>query len=321
MPRSMKIAIIGAGMAGLTCGGQLRRSGHDVSMFDKGRGAGGRMATRRIEQGGQTFRFDHGAQYFTARDPAFVERVREWEREGIVARWPAAGEGAWVGTPAMNAPIRAMADTLDVQFGRRIESIARAGSGGDDGWRLVGKGAPDMRFDAVVVAVPAEQAGPLLEPHSANLADLAHWVASAPCWAAMVAFDVRLDAPDTISDAFPSDSPLAWAARNSSKPGRNAAQECWVLHATPEWSRRNLERKEDEVRDELLTALEAHVGPLRQVVMSSAHRWRYAMCEKNDTGAVWDAQLRLGACGDWTSGPRVENAFLSGHALAGKIAG
>ena len=57
------------------------------------------------------------------------------------------------------------------------------------------------------------------------------------------------------------------------------------------------------------------------MLFSSAHRWRYAKCEKNDAGALWDAGLRIGVCGDWLSGPRVENAFLSGLALARRIAG
>ena len=72
----MKIAIIGAGMAGLTCATRLSAAGHEVSVFDKGRGPGGRMASRRVEHGGETFRFDHGAQYFTAREMAFQTQVR-----------------------------------------------------------------------------------------------------------------------------------------------------------------------------------------------------------------------------------------------------
>ena len=116
----MRIAIIGAGMAGLSCGLRLRDGGHEISVFDKGRGPGGRMSTRRIEHGNETFQFDHGAQYFTARDPAFVARVAEWDCGGHVARWPAAKEDAWVGTPQMSARVRAMSETLGLRFNCRI---------------------------------------------------------------------------------------------------------------------------------------------------------------------------------------------------------
>ncbi|GAB5347814.1 NAD(P)/FAD-dependent oxidoreductase [Alteriqipengyuania sp. 357] len=311
----MKIAIIGAGMAGLTCGLRLRDSGHEVSLFDKGRGAGGRMATRRIEHDGQTFHFDHGAQYFTARDPDFVQQVEDWSRNGVVDRWSAAGQDVWVGTPGMNAPIRAMADALGVRFVRRVYAVARV----DSRWRLAGEDLPSGLFDAVVVATPAEQAAPLLEPHSREMGDSAHWVGSAPCWSAMVVFAGRVDAPDTLSDVLPDGGTIGWAARNSAKPGRDAAQECWTIHASPDWSRTHLEERPADVCAELVDAFVQQVGALPPVIVRDAHRWRYAMVEKNDEDALWDTTLRLGACGDWLSGPRVENAFLSGAQLAALI--
>ena len=132
----MHVAVIGAGMAGLTCASRLAEAGHHVAVFDKGRGPGGRMATRRVEHEGATFRFDHGAQYFTAREMAFQTQVRAWEADGIVALWPAAKDGAWVGTPGMNAPIRAMAEALEVRFGTRIAGLVPERGG----WRLEGEG-------------------------------------------------------------------------------------------------------------------------------------------------------------------------------------
>ncbi|HAN89554.1 MAG TPA: NAD/FAD-dependent oxidoreductase, partial [Erythrobacter sp.] len=175
-------------MAGMSCGQRLSRLGHEVRLFDKGRGPGGRMATRRMEDGGTTLHFDHGAQYFTARDPRFVEQVAHWEASGVAARWAAAGDDAWVGTPAMNAPLKAMAGELGVQFGTRIEQLVRDG----EGWQIDGEGAPDARFDAVLVAVPAEQAGPLLQPHAPAMATLADQTASDPCWTLMAGFEAPL---------------------------------------------------------------------------------------------------------------------------------
>jgi len=99
----VKVAIVGAGIAGLSCALRLQQDGCNVTVLDKGRGAGGRMSTRRIampggEGAGGEVAFDHGAQYLTMRDPAFVEAMHGWEAAGVVARWPAAGEHAWVGT-------------------------------------------------------------------------------------------------------------------------------------------------------------------------------------------------------------------------------
>ena len=311
---AMRIAIVGAGMAGMSCGQRLSRLGHEVRLFDKGRGPGGRMATRRMEDGGTTLHFDHGAQYFTARDPRFVEQVAHWEASGVAARWAAAGDDAWVGTPAMNAPLKAMAGELGVQFGTRIEQLVRDG----EGWQIDGEGAPDARFDAVLVAVPAEQAGPLLQPHAPAMARLADQTASDPCWTLMAGFEAPLA---LVQDTLRQRGPIGWAARNNAKPGR-ASEECWVVQASPEWSRAHLEDNAETVAAALLAELaEANGGPLPRQLGATAHRWRFARSGTAGEEALWDAEQRIGVCGDWLIGPRVEAAYMSGLLLAEAVGG
>ena len=311
---AMRIAIVGAGMAGMSCGQRLSRLGHEVRLFDKGRGPGGRMATRRMEDGGTTLHFDHGAQYFTARDPRFVEQVAHWEASGVAARWAAAGDDAWVGTPAMNAPLKAMAGELGVQFGTRIEQLVRDG----EGWQIDGEGAPDARFDAVLVAVPAEQAGPLLQPHAPAMATLADQTASDPCWTLMAGFEAPLA---LVQDTLRQRGPIGWAARNNAKPGR-ANEECWVVQASPEWSRAHLEDNAETVAAALLAELaEANGGPLPRQLGATAHRWRFARSGTAGEEALWDAEQRIGVCGDWLIGPRVEAAYISGLLLAEAVGG
>ena len=272
------------------------------------------MATRRMEDGGTTLHFDHGAQYFTARDPRFVEQVAHWEASGVAARWAAAGDDAWVGTPAMNAPLKAMAGELGVQFGTRIEQLVRDG----EGWQIDGEGAPDARFDAVLVAVPAEQAGPLLQPHAPAMATLADQTASDPCWTLMAGFEAPLA---LVQDTLRQRGPIGWAARNNAKPGR-ANEECWVIQASPEWSRAHLEEDAETVAAALLAELaEANGGPLPRQLGATAHRWRFARSGTAGEEALWDAEQRIGVCGDWLIGPRVEAAYISGLLLAEAVGG
>ena len=228
-----------------------------------------------------------------------------WRRAG-----PLAGEDAWVGAPAMNAPIKAMAEQMDVQFGARVESIRTEGKAA---W-LLGEGLQEGPFDAVVVAVPAEQAGPLLYAHAPDFARAATAVESLPNWTVMAAFDEPLSIADVVRET----GAIGWAARDSAKPGR-AVGERWVVQATPAWSAQHLELERDEVIALLLAEFAEVAGDLPQALTVAAHRWRYASVPKNDLGALWDAQARIGACGDWLIGPRVENAFLSGKALAERI--
>ena len=308
----MRIAITGAGVSGLSCADALSGFGYTVSLFDKGRGPGGRMSTRRVEAAGQTLRFDHGAQYFTVRDAAFAAQVSEWHDFGVAAPWPEVGVDAWVGTPGMNAPVKAMAARLPVSWGVRIDGLDRR----DGHWRLVGAAESDS-FEAVVVAVPAEQAVPLLQPFEASFAARAARARSAPCWTVMVLFPERLATDRTI---IRDSGAIGWAARDASKPGREEA-ETWVVQASPDWSTQHLEAPAAQVARELLALLEAVIGrPLPTPLHLSAHRWRYARSgDAGAPGALWDAGRKLGACGDWLLGPRVEAAWLSGRYLARMI--
>jgi len=312
----MRIAIVGAGMAGLACAERLATHGHELTVLDKGRGPGGRMSSRRIMTSLGEATFDHGAQYFTVRDPRFRKRVDDWLAMGCVAPWIAAGEDAFVGVPAMNAPIRQMAAPLAVQWDVRVTTLSPVAQG----WRLTTQTGTVADVEAVIVALPAEQAADLMAPIGRDLEAICQATITAPCWTVMMAF---ADALPTELDCFrggESDA-LGWAARNSSKPSRTGP-EAWVLQAGPNWSRRYLEADADWVADELSAALAARLQiTLPRPIAFSAHRWRFARSGVAGSGAIWDPGRRVGLCGDWFIGARVEAAWLSGTDLADQIVG
>jgi renalase len=307
------ILVIGGGMAGLSAATALAPAGAHIIVLDKGRGPGGRMAARRVEIAGQQVSFDHGAQYFTARDPAFRETVAAWEQAGVAAHWPAAGEDAWVGTPGMNACVRHMAAGLDVRWNVRAERLLRDGRL----WQ-VEAGEAVFTADTVLVAVPAEQAAVLLADIVPDFAARAASVASAPCWAVMADFPELLP----VADTYRSDTaPVSWAARNSAKPGRSGT-ESWVIHASPARSRALIDLPKDEVARLLLADFFAATGTAPAAPQHlDAHRWLYAQPEaRKGVGPLFDAGLRIGIAGDWLHSPRVEGAWLSGRALAEAVA-
>lgn len=308
----MRISIIGAGLAGLACGAALAGAGHGVALFDKARGAGGRMSTRRTRTPQGEVSFDHGAQYFTAHDPAFRAQVEAWSAAGLAAPWTAAGTGAFVGVPAMNAPARRMAAGLDVRLEQRVDALVR----GPEGWHLRGGNIEAGPFDAALVALPAEQAAVLLQGVDASFAGCAADTPSAPCWTVMAAFAGRLPVED---DVLRDRGPVIWAARNSAKPGRSGP-EAWVIQAGPDWSAGHLEEAPETVLATLL-ALFAQGAAVRLPVplSAAAHRWRYSKSGAAGDGMLWNPARRLGVCGDWLLGPRVEAAWLSGTRLAAAV--
>jgi renalase len=265
------------------------------------------MATRRVD----ALRFDHGAQYFTARGARFQSRLAQWQIQGVVGEWL---PGKWVGTPGMTAPARSLAEGLQVIREYRVTRLV----GGPGQWRLVSDGAPSHSiavesFDAVIMAVPAPQMGPLAASAGVRFAELER-VRYAPCLTLMLAYDRA-----TLLHEFsfsPPDGPVGWIARNNTKPERTDALETLVVQATPAWSRAHLEDPAQSTADTLLRHLCPYIGDAEPVVRM-VHRWRYARVEQTaGVPFLWDPIRQVGACGDWTGGPRVESAFDSGEALA-----
>ena len=296
----------------MSCAQTLERAGINVRLFDKGRGAGGRMASRRLETAHGAAVFDFGAQYFTVRDSAFAAQVHDWQALGIVEPWPVPRPDAFVGVPTMNSVLKHAAQSLDVVFSTLVKGLRRHGNR----WQLVGDGLDDTLYDGVVLALPAEQTAPILTLHDFELAQAALFARSQPCWAAMFAFDQRL-----AHEAGPirDNGIIAWATRNNDKPGRSGP-ECWVVQATPRWSSENLERPTDDVGTLMFEALQQEIGSsLPEPIAKSVHRWRYALSAGTGVGCLWNPLLRIGACGDWLIGPRVECAWLSGRQLAERM--
>jgi predicted NAD/FAD-dependent oxidoreductase len=320
MGQLLSVAIVGAGMAGAACARALADAGHAVQLFDKGRSVGGRLAQRRVE----ARVFDHGAQYLAARDPRFAALVERWRQAGIVASWDGvtSGEGhpVMIGVPAMNAPVKALLAGLPVTTACRVEGLVHS----SQGWRLETQdGAQHGPFDALALAVPAPQAAALVagieQPQAASLLVRLGGVGMAPCWTALASFPASLgvDAPAL----RPEGGALAWAARNATKPGRGE-DESWTLHADPGWSEERLEHEPAGIAQALLDAFARELGRnLPEPSYLAGHRWRYALVTRPlGEPCLWELALRLGLCGDWCRGPRVEAAFLSGTALAEAIA-
>lgn len=328
----MKVACIGAGVAGLSAAKRLRASGVDVAVFDKGRGAGGRLSTRRAQTSIGEVRFDHGAQFFTARSNGFRAALKSLIEVGAVSEWSpslvavdaaddetelqvsplkAGGDLRYVGTPGMNGMVKAMAEGLNVTWGQRAISIeVRA----DGKYIAFEDASPEGPFDTVIVAVPAEQAAVLLASSSPALAEEAARAVTAPCWAVMLAFPRPV--PVDWDGAEIEGSPLGWIARNASKPGREAV-ETWVFHATSEWSRANVDAAREDVAAVLLDSFRKITGA-GDPVHTAAHRWLYAKTETAAGSAYgWDAERQIATIGDWRTAPRVEAAWESGDALAG----
>lgn len=329
LPDSFRIAVIGAGIAGLSCARALSARGAKVTVFEKNRWPGGRASTRKTEFG----RFDHGAQYFTVRSHALERAVSAWEAAGVVQRWTGrivaingntttdktASATRYVGAEGINSLARFLAEGLDVHLDLLVHSVDLQGRR----WMVLdetGRTPSPGGFDAVVIATPSLQAIPLMTsvPALMRRVRAVEW---SPCWSVQLAFDEP--SGFDLAGAFVNDHPaLAWVARENAKPGRDSASpEAWVLHATPRWSRLNLNLPSEDIASLVAQAFAERFNFGFRPIHLAAHRWLYASPVNPLTERfLWDPALRIGAVGDWCGNPRIEGAYLSGLELGETIA-
>lgn len=344
VPRpSQRYAVIGAGMAGITCARTLLQAGHKVTVFEKSRDVAGRMATRDSAFGS----FDHGAQYFTARDPRFLLALETAPQ--LCKRWSANSvqvldelgrptgnvlpgtDAHWVAVPGMQSLVSGWAEPLrsagQIELETRITKI-ESDALNPAQWQLRTEALDGAQhvfsgFDAVLLATPPAQALSLLE----NSKQSAAWVKPveavqmAPCWTLMLAF------PQAMQPGLSTLGPqwnaarsthhrIAWAARESSKPGRGMIER-WTVQASAAWSQEHLQDDPARVQAKLHKAFAEITGIRAEPAHVDSQRWLYAKTVKPlGKSHLWDGKAGLGVCGDWCLGHRVEDAYVSGLELA-----
>jgi predicted NAD/FAD-dependent oxidoreductase len=319
----VKIAIIGAGLAGLTLARRLQDIAQ-VTVFEKSRGLGGRLSTRRAEP----FAFDHGAQYFTAKTDAFNDFLKPMIASNVVQAWDARvvdirdgqvmNQRQWdatcphyVGSPGMSAIGRYLADGLDVRRQTHIQSVVAD----ERGWALTDTDGEELGvFDWVISTAPVAQTAALLPPSFAAMSALPD-LQMQGCFAVMLGFDQAL--PLDFDVARVVDTKIGWIAVNSSKPGRPDACRL-VIHANNAWSQAHLDAPRDTVMTELCDAASDLLGlSLATAQHRAIHAWRYANVDQPRTVRyLLDTDNQLAAAGDWCLEGRVESAFSSAMALA-----
>lgn len=325
------ILVVGAGMSGLMVARNLPDDGRTITILDKGRSVGGRLATRRIGPGCA----DHGAQFFTVRDDRFQALVDRWLSTGLAFRWSHGwSDGSIIqstqdGYPrfairgGMNAMAKALAADLAgrpgirVQTGVRLTAIRQAGS---TGWEAEDSDGDRYRAHVLVLTPPAPQSLALLAAgdvtlHADDRAALER-IAYAPCVCGLFHIQGSIDLPEPGAVQRPNE-PITWIADNRRK-GISPDAAIITVHAGPEPSRRHYDDADDAILPFLQEGLAPYLGPDAEILESQVKRWRYALPVVLHPARYLRAQglppLFFG--GDAFGGPRVEGAALSGMAIA-----
>ena len=300
-----KAMIIGSGMAGLSAGGYLRERGWDVTLLDKGRAVGGRVATRRVTNAaGACGRIDHGAQFFTARS----EPMRSWASAHALPWWSHEGDTRFCGESGMNGLAKKLAEDLQVIREQRVVRLEK----GARGWGVYTEQGDCFFADAIVLTAPVPQSLEILRSSSlgypADLEDIQY----DKCLAVLAVLKSPLSLPRPGVHQFDR-GPVAWLADNQVK-GISEIPTA-TLHATPAFSDTHFRGDREAAGRAMLDAAGIEVESF------SVHGWLYARpaVMYSDVAPWISTAPPLLLAGDAFHSPRVEGAVLSGVAAAERL--
>lgn len=300
-------------MTGLTAARTLQQNGWQATVLDKGRGLGGRLATRRLEVG----KADHGAQYFTVRTPEFEQLVATMQQAGVVKQWglPVSQHPRFVGVEGMSAVAKFLANDLNVRTNERVIALTQ----NDTDCTAITEAGNRFTASHLIITAPAPQVIALLEDSTIALSEhhtnALQSIVYAPCLAVIVVLKQPSHIPAPGGLKFDA-GPVAWVADNQQK-GISPQLPTLTIHASAAFSRQHLEGNLDQAGAQLIEALQEWI-PADAVASYQVHRWRYSLAEHTqpEPFLVAQAPFSLLIGGDGFGMGNVEGAFLSGWHMA-----
>jgi len=310
------IVVVGAGLSGLTAARSLQEKGHNVVVLDKGRGLGGRMATRRISApNGSVALFDHGAQFFTVRDQQFQKLVDDWITNGVVREWCRGfvaddGHPRYVVNSGMAAVTKNIAQGLDVRTSTLVFAVKPCDADSTK-WTVVIDDNSRIDCDAVVMTCPLPQSYSLTVTTGVEL----------PQELLLTDYDrtigllAVLDGPSAVPAPGGLQNPddvFSWIGDNQAKGISDIP--AITFHANPAWSSAHWDDSLEDGLALITQAAQKYLGNAK-IVASEYKKWRFATPRK-----LWPepffAVNTLVFAGDAFAGPKVEGAVLSGRAAS-----
>lgn len=312
--------IIGAGISGLTCARILKNFGLSVTILDKSRGVGGRMATRRSESVIDSTKealFDHGAQFFTIRDQRFSDFVEKWQSIEIVKEWcrgffPNAEDGhpRYIGKNGMTSAPKYLSADLNILLNSKVKSISNIAAK----WSVLTEAGEKFTADAVILSPPIPQSLQILDNGGVKLPETIRSDLESITYEPCIAILVEIDGPSNLPDPGGikiNDSIVRWVCDNHKK-GISAEVNTITIHSSAEFASDYWDSNSDDIARILLNEISELIGST--VLKTQVHKWRYTtpINTYKNTFLVGIENAPLIFCGDAFGGPRVEGAFISG---------
>ena len=311
--------IVGGGITGLITATLLQRQGIKVTVLDKGRGIGGRLATRRVQHSESIEGvFDYGTQYFSVRQSQGW--VDEWLQQGVIKEWcrgfgEAQGKPRYCGVKGTRGIAKYLAKDLNVHTSTKVVKINY-----NTRWSIETEGDRYFEGDILVMTPPVPQSLDLLDNSqivlSCHSRTSLEQISYHSCIAVLALLEKSSNIPSPGGIALEDES-LIWLADNYQK-GISPRGYAVTLHATPNFSNAYWDSDDAEIADKLFTAASNYLNST--VVKYQVHRWRYSLPKTfYDRTYFTCSSLPLVMAGDAFAAPKIEGAMRSGIAAAEHI--
>lgn len=320
------VAVVGAGMAGLSAARLLQDNDFVVKIFEKTPSPGGRMASMQLAEKS----FDTGSSIFSVTHPGFRAEVRRLMQHQRIAVWKhknligdtrtqnRVGVQSWIAVPSMQAFAELLSQKLECHYNISINKLERR----DGGWVIYDTNNASLGFyDQLILAIPSTQAAALLKTVSGLPSKLANLIKTMPMmqpmWSSIAIFDQPLKiAHESITI---SDKNISFACRENKKLGRQMELDSWVIHSSTEFASLHPNISRDDIaRMQVKSLLEYFSLPMQEPIATTAVFWPYATAQK-PFGQYYALHHNIGLCGDWCLGTRLEDAYVSGTSLASSL--
>ena len=307
------VIIIGAGIAGLLCAERLQKAGIEVTVLEKENSVGGRMATRRSNNGN----WDTAAQFFTVRDLRFQMYVDDWLESGVCKRWfvaegnelGAQGYVRYRGSDGMISAPERLAALLDVQLQTPVTKTTFDGKT----WGIWVRGKQAYTCKTLILTAPLPLSLELLEAGQADLDISLHDELKGLRYVPGIAMLARLQSGSSLNEhggLRVGKEPIKWIADNQLK-GISSEVPTLTIHATAGFSQMHWDTEDSIIASHLTVAAQPFIQS--EVAEWEILRWKYAFPSNSWHDLfVADHDRNLYLAGDAFGGPRIEGAALSG---------
>ena len=295
--------IVGAGLTGLNLGRKLKSLDPNlkISILEKSKSCGGRMATRRINDS----KYDHGAQFIKNKDIS-QELIQFWQQENILQKFPTQTFSAFCGIGGMTQLAKKIAENLEISFNRKVTSISK----NQVGWQIIDEVGEIVTTKQIVLTCPLPQSLDLLKASKIDFDFHLSNIHYAKALVYLVEFETALDPKMNYQENFDQD---IFSICSQGEKGISSKSH-YTVTMSENWSEEHFSKSDENLLKISQDLLSAKLNS-RKILNSQIKKWKYSHPQKIWEKLYYSPEFGIYLAGDAFGGPSLTGALKSSNEL------